>query len=163
MKRFFLGALMGAVLLAPALRAGPEYPDKGPDLYDTHADADQQINAALKVAVAEHKRVLVDFGANWCIWCRRLHSTFVKNTDVAKALDRSFIVVLVDVNGRNGIRRNAPANERYGNPIQHGLPVLVVLGADGRLLTTKDTGGLEEGDGHSPQKILEFLAAWAPR
>jgi hypothetical protein len=51
-------------------------------------------------------------------------------------------------------------NDKYGNPIQHGLPVLVVLDTDGRQLTTKDTGELEEGDHHSPQKVLAFLKAW---
>jgi hypothetical protein len=40
--------------------------------------------------------------------------------------------------------------------------VLVVLDAEGRQLTTKDTGELEEGAGHSPAKIVSFLGAWAP-
>jgi hypothetical protein len=105
----------------------------------------------------DHKRK-----REWCIWCRRLHATFENDASVSKALDRGFVVVMVDVNTRNGTKRNADLNLRYGNPIQHGIPVLVVLDSDGRQLTTKDTGELEEGAGHSPAKITEFLAAWAP-
>jgi len=155
---FLALALLGAL----PLRADPEYPKMGPDLFDVHADGDAQVAAALARATAEHKRVLLDFGANWCIWCRRLHSTFETDPSVSKALQRDFIVVMVDVNTRNGTKRNDALVARYGNPTEHGIPVLVVLAADGKQLTTKDTGELEEGDGHSPAKIVAFLAAWAP-
>ena len=92
--------LLGALCLvpSPALRADPQYPKMGPDIFDTHADASAQISDALARAAREHKRVIVDFGANWCIWCRRLHATFEKDPAVASALGRDFIVVMVDVN-----------------------------------------------------------------
>lgn len=151
-----------AALMPAGLCAGPEYPAKGPDVYDTHADGEAQIAAALGKASAEHKLVLLDFGANWCIWCRRLHSTFETDPAVSGALDRGFVVVMIDVNTRNGVKRNAGVNERYGDPIKHGIPVLVVLDSDGKQLTTKDSGELEEGEGHSPAKITAFLARWAP-
>ena len=106
--------------------------------------------------------MILDFGANWCIWCHRLHGTFESDAAVSKALDTGFVVVMVDVNTRNGTKRNADLNLKYGNPIEHGIPVLVVLDSDGKQLTTKDTGELEDGEGHSPAKILAFLAAWAP-
>ena len=151
-----------AALAAPSLRADPEYPRIGPDIYDVRADGSAQIAAAVGIAAAEHKRVIVDFGANWCIWCHRLHSTFEGDPGVARALDRGFVVVMVDVNTRNGERRNAATVERYGNPTVHGIPVLVVLDSDGKILTTKDSGELEEGSGHSPAKIVAFLSQWAP-
>jgi thiol:disulfide interchange protein len=160
--RLLFAAAVFAAFQPAGASAGPEYPAKGPDIYDTHADAGAQITAALAKAAAEHKRVLLDFGANWCIWCRRLHSTFESSPEVSGALDRGFIVVMIDVNTRNGVNRNASVNERYGKPTRHGIPVLVVLESDGKQLTTKDSGELEEGDGHSPAKIVAFLAAWAP-
>lgn len=166
MKLPFLRPLLTVAVLAliPAagLRADPEYPKMGADVYDVHADASAQIGAALAKATAEHKRVLLVFGANWCIWCHRLHSTLETDAGVARALDRGFVPVWVDVNTRRGEKRNASVNERYGNPIEHGIPVLVVLDSDGKQLTTKDSGELEEGEGHSPAKITAFLAAWAP-
>jgi thiol:disulfide interchange protein len=155
---------LAALLVLPAgfLRADPEYPKMGPDVYDMHADGTAQITTALAKATTEHKRVILVFGANWCIWCHRLHTTFETDAGVSRALDQGFIVVPIDVNARHGEKRNAAVVARYGNPIEHGIPVLVVLDGDGKQLTTKDSGELEEGDGHSPAKILAFLSLWAP-
>lgn len=163
MKLLSLIAALGLTLLpVAAARAATEYPKMGADIYDVHADADADIARALAQATAEHKTVLLDFGANWCIWCHRLHTTFETDAGVSKALDQGFVVVPIDVNTRHGEKRNAAVVTRYGNPVEHGIPVLVVLDADGKQLTTKDSGELEEGDGHSPAKILAFLALWAP-
>ncbi|MES1167956.1 MAG: thioredoxin family protein, partial [Oleiharenicola lentus] len=123
-----------------------------------------QIAAALTQARAEHKRVLLKLGANWCVWCHRLSATFHDNKPVAQELADNFVLVLVDVNHRNGKSRNDAVNEKYGNPVQLGLPVLLVLDEDGRLLTTQDSGALEDGDkAHDPDKVLAFLRTWAPK
>lgn len=161
MRLLSLFAIAAATTLAPA---APEYPKMGADLYDTQADGTAQIATALAQAKAAHKHVLVDLGANWCIWCRRLDRTFQTDAAVAKALQENYVLVLVDVNQRNGKKRNGAVNKRYGDPIKEGLPVLVVLDADGRQLTTQETGALEDGkSAHDPGKILAFLAKWTPR
>jgi thiol:disulfide interchange protein len=145
------------------LRAAPEYPKMGPDIYDPNADGAGQIAVAVAKAAAEHKHVLVDFGANWCIWCRRLDRTFESNPLVAPVLRANYELVLVDVNTRHGTKRNAEVNERYGNPIRLGLPVLVVLDGQGRRLVTQDSGDLEDGkDAHDPAKVIAFLERWKP-
>ncbi len=159
MKRIVLLALG---LLAAPLLAAPEYPDMGPDIYDVHADGTAQIAAALGRATGGHKHVLLMFGANWCIWCHRLHTTFQNDPKVAQMLRDRYELVLIDVNTRHGEKRNAAVNDRYGNPVEKGLPVLVVLDSTGRQLVTKDSGELEEGDHHDPAKILAFLAQWQP-
>ncbi len=147
-----------------ALRAEPEYPKQGPDIYDREADGTAVIAAALTQARAEHKHVLVDLGANWCVWCHRLHHTLQTDAAVAKVLNDNFVLVLVDVNHRDGKKRNDAVNEQYGNPIKEGLPVLVVLDAGGRQLLTQESGALEDGkDGHDPAKIIAFLQKWAPK
>ena len=158
-----LAVLLATLLLTGTVFAAPEYPLMGPDIYDPKADGTPQIASALAQATTGNKRVLLVFGANWCIWCRRLHATFADEPTVARALRAGFEIVLVDVNTRNGTKRNADVNTRYGNPIANGLPVLVVLDAAGKKLTTQDTGALEDGAKHSPEKIRAFLAEWAPR
>ena len=54
-----------ALLLAAPLGAEPEYPKMGPDIYDARADGGTLVGDALRRASAEHKRVIVDLGANW--------------------------------------------------------------------------------------------------
>jgi thiol:disulfide interchange protein len=161
-RRASVGLAVWAAFAAHPLRADPEYPRMGPDIYDVHADGTAQIAAALREAAAGHRRVIVVFGANWCIWCRRLHATFEGDAAVSRELRKDFVVVRIDVNTRNGTHRNADVNARYGHPADSGIPMLVVLDSDGKQLTTKDSGDLEEGGGHSPAKILAFLATWAP-
>ena len=155
----FLGLLMVA-----NLRAEPEYPRMGPDIYDTAADGKALVSAALMQAKAEHKHVLVKFGANWCIWCRRLHAMLEENPTVHAALTKNYVLVQVDVNHRSGKKRNEALIEQYGNPVRLGLPVLIVLDADGKLLTTQDSGQLEDGkEAHDPVKVVAFLQQWAPK
>ncbi len=152
--------LLGATAI---LHAEPEYPKQGPDIYDREADGAAQIATALVQAKAGHKHVLVDFGANWCVWCHRLHHAFETDAGVAKALQENYVLVLVDVNHRDGKKRNDAVNERYGDPVKEGLPVLVVLDANGNQLTTQETGALEDGRAaHDPAKVIAFLQRWAP-
>jgi thiol:disulfide interchange protein len=160
--RTFLALASFAALAAVPLQSAPEYPDMGPDIYDVHADGTAQISAALATAAAEHKRVILVFGANWCVWCHRLHNTLETDPTDSRILNDHFVLVDVDVNRRKGVDRNADVIARYGNPVRFGLPVLVVLDSDGRQLCTKDSGELEEGHGHSPRKIAEFLTLWQP-
>lgn len=152
---------LASLTLLTALRAA-EYPQMGADVYDPHADGQQLIDAALTRARTEHKNVLLVFGANWCIWCHRLHDTLVNDPEVAAKLQRDYLVVSIDVNTRHGKARNAAVNTRYGNPIRFGLPVLVVLDSSGKPLTTQETGALEDGSAHSPAKLMTFLDLWAP-
>jgi thioredoxin-related protein len=124
--------------------------------YDESANADAQIRAAVARAQAGNKRVLLMFGANWCVWCRRLDWVFENHRQVRASLDRHFEVVHVDTGGR-GSGTNAAIVERYGDPTQHGLPVLVVLDGTGAQVATQETGALEDGDHHDPVRVLAFL------
>lgn len=156
--------LLALLSVATALQAAPEYPKQGPDIYDIQADGTAQVAAAVVQAKTAGKHVLVDLGANWCVWCHRLHDTFQQNPEVAAALEKNYVLVMVDVNHRQGKSRNDAVIDRYDNPTKLGVPVLLVLDGDGHLLVTQDTGALEDGkEGHDPAKIIAFLAQWAPK
>ncbi|MBI2510807.1 MAG: thioredoxin family protein [Opitutae bacterium] len=155
--------LLALLASTTALRAEPEYPKAGPDVYDTQADGTAQVDEAVRLAKRDQKQVLVVFGANWCIWCRRLHELFENNSAVRRELKAHYIVVHVDVNHRDGKKRNDAVNERFGNPIKNGLPVLVLLDRNGHMLTTQETGALEDGkSAHDPDKVVAFLRQWQP-
>lgn len=149
-------AVMAAVI-HPATAAA-EHKDIGPAIYNEHADGAQQISDALATATKERKRVLLQFGANWCIWCHRLHDLLHADAGLSAALAADYVFVLLDVNKDH----NKETDLKYGHPTRLGLPVIVVLDADGKPLTTKDSGELEEGDHHDPQKVMAFLKEWAP-
>jgi len=154
-----------ALLAATALRAAPEYPACGPDIYDSQADGFVLIATALRQARGGHQRVLLDFGANWCPWCHRLHHLFTNDDSVRRQLAAGYVLVMIDVNRRKDPARNAAVNAKYDNPVRQGLPVLVVLYQAGRPLVTQATGAFEAGgqtEADDPAKVLAFLQRWAP-
>ena len=146
---FLFAALPLRVMADPA-------PKGARDIYDESADGAKQVADALAIAKKENKRVLLQFGANWCGWCHRLHKLFDTDKAIAAKLQGDYVVVMVDVNKGH----NEATDAKYGHPIQYGLPALAVLDAEGRLLTVQDSGKLEEGDHHSPEKVMAFLKEW---
>jgi thiol:disulfide interchange protein len=129
-----------------------------PPIYDESADAQKQLTGALEQAKKENKIILLQFGANWCGWCHKLHTLFDTNQTIHSKLQKEYVVVMVDVNKGH----NSDFAAKYGAD-KHGLPCIVILDSNGKHLTTKDTGELEEGDHHSPEKVLAFLNQWSPK
>lgn len=144
--------------------APPATPSEGPSPeierpYEEGVDAQAQIDRAVAAARADNKRVLLIFGANWCVWCRRLDYVFQNDAPVASELSSRYHLVHVDVGARESDTNRAVA-ARYGDPIRQGLPCLVVLDADGSVAHVQETGSLEQGDRHDPARVLAFLERW---
>lgn len=151
---------MFALLLAlagSAQAAGPEVPKPVFKGYDERADGAQLISEALAAARSGNKRVLLQFGANWCGPCRKLHGLYHDDRAIGAELKAHWVVVFLDVNGGH----NKAVDARYGYPTRMGLPALVVLDAQGNLLKSQDTSEFAEGNHHSQPKVLAFLRAWA--
>ncbi len=135
-----------------------------PPIYDEKADARVQIAAALKSAAKENRRVLIQWGGNWCGWCHLLHEKFQKDPALARELMYEYDVVLVDA-GRNG--KNLDLAQQYKADAEaKGYPYLTILDATGKVLANEETGQFEtksgpgEPDakpGHDAAKVLKFL------
>lgn len=122
--------------------------------YDPAADAKADVAAAVAKAKAEKKRVLVTLGANWCRWCRGLDRLFQTSQPVAAALSKSWVPVKVDV-GR--MTKNLDLAASWGADPKKGVPLLVVLDGDGKVVKVQDTAVLESEDEHDVAKVLAFL------
>lgn len=134
------------------------------NVYDSTANAEQDIRNAIKAAKAENKRVLLMFGANWCPWSQRLYHLIETNEQINNYLHDNYESVLVDLGKRD---HNMNIDARYGSPNELGIPVLVVLDSDGKQLHTQESGALElpkgcAKKGHDPEKVMRFLKQWAP-
>ena len=124
-------------------------------IYDEKADAKQQIAAAVANAQKENRRVLVQWGANWCGWCHLLHETCSKDPEIKKELLYEYDVVLVDI-GRFDKNMDL-AKELGANLKDKGVPYLTVLDGSGKPIANQETSSLEKGESHDPEKVLAFL------
>jgi thiol:disulfide interchange protein len=143
---------------APAATSQPATPAK-PEIYDQTADAKAQIAMALARAKAENRRVLIQWGAEWCSWCHLLHGTFQSDPAVRKKLKYEYDLVLVDIGKWD---KNMDLAAAYGADLKaNGVPFLTVLDADGKSIANQETGSLEaagaDKPSHDPAKVLAFL------
>jgi thioredoxin 1 len=148
----FRAAALAFTLAAAAVCAAPLYPAA------SRAAAD--IDAALATAAAQHKRVLVDFGGNWCTDCKVLDAN-LRRPENAALLER-FVVVHVNV-GDAGIDRNFDVAQRYGIPLAKGVPALAVLESKGRVVYSQKNGEFEAMRHLDPAEVHAFLEHWAAR
>ncbi len=137
-------------------RVAEEADADAPGPYDATADARQDIEGALRESQADHKLVLLDFGANWCLDCLVLDRLF-RDSTVAGFLRANFRVVRVDV-GR--FDRNLDISKRYGSPIENGVPAVVVLSPSGEVVASTKDGSLERARAVTAQQMLSFLQGW---
>ena len=103
-----------------------------PGPYDRRADAQADLGRAVDQARRENKHVLVVFGANWCPDCRKLSADMTEPA-LGTPIAERFVVAKVDVGNFN---RNGRIVNQMGNPVDHGIPAVVVLDGQGRQLGT---------------------------
>ncbi len=129
-----------------------------PDIYPAPDVARSQIQSALKSAAISHKRVILDFGGNWCGDCRALdhYLQLEPNASIVKA---DFLVVHVNI-GR--FDQNKDVAQKYGVPLAKGVPALAVLDSNGRPLFSQKKGEFESMRSMDPSSVTEFLNHWKP-
>jgi thiol:disulfide interchange protein len=120
------------------------------NLYSETADANADIAAALKQASREHKRVILDFGGNWCGDCQVLDIYYHQSPN-AELLAKNFILVHIDIGHMD---KNA---KKYKVPITKGVPALAVIDAHGNLLYSERE---KEFEHTTPEAITAFLKRW---
>ena len=162
LARLFLVSLAGVVLFgvldASPVRAGSAA------VYDTTADGREQIAAALVKAKEGNRRVLIQWGGNWCPWCRRLHQLYEKDPNISAKIQHEYEVVYLDAGGK--AKKNMDLATTYGVDLAaHGVPFLTILDSDGKVVANQETGSLENKDqkaspGHDPAAVLEFLTKY---
>jgi thiol:disulfide interchange protein len=157
MGRFpFLAAVALVALTATGCRKAVPTPDTGiPPAADVVA-------AAVKRASAEHKVVLIEFGASWCQWCRRFEA-FVKAPDTSPIIAANYIVVNLTVReheDKKGLE-NPGGNalmDSWGGAAS-GLPFYVFVDRDGRKIA--DSNVMPKGDNigfpGAPEEIAAFM------
>lgn len=127
-------------------------------IYHPEADAMAEFEEVVRRAGAEKKHVVVMVGGNWCRWCRIFEKFRLSNQNVVSAVDTGFIWMHLNYSKEN---KNPEMMARLGFPQRFGFPVFVVVDGAGQRLHTQNSAYLEEGEGYSENKVVEFLQQWS--
>jgi len=155
---FATAAAISAFGFAPSLtaqtRSATPYTTR--HIYSDTADPKADIAAALDQAGKEHKRVILDFGGDWCGDCQVLDIYFHQPPN-EELLNKNYVLVHVWI---GHIDHNLEYPEKYGVPIHKGVPALAVLDAKGKVLYSQQTGEFEDMRHMDSASVTAFLEKW---
>jgi thiol-disulfide isomerase/thioredoxin len=142
---------------SPTIRL-PEPKIPNTHLYPEGAEAHRDLDAAIAAAQADHKRVLVIFGANWCYDCHVLDSA-MKSQQLASMVADNYHVVHINI--EEG-KSNSDLADRFQVPLDKGIPSLAVIDGSGQLITSQKQGEFESAAKIGIEDISAFLNRWKP-
>ncbi|MCG6147506.1 thioredoxin family protein [Leptospira levettii] len=127
-------------------------------LLPTHCSKQRDIiltryESSLAKAKSENRKLIIVFGADWCPDCRALDGIFA-DPETKTLLDSEFVVMKVDV-GR--FDKNLSLNDQLGNPIQNGIPSLVVVSPKGEFITSTKGGEFSNASKMTKEQVLAYL------
>ena len=127
-------------------------------VYDDKRDPFKDAVAAIKLAKASNRNVLIEIGGNWCTWCHKMDAFLEKNPDIYNKLHQEFVILKVNVSDSN-------ENEAFmkGLPPVLGYPHMYVSTAAGKMVLSKDTAELQEDGKYSRENWLFFINEWKPK
>ena len=153
MKMFTRAAL--AVVL---LFAADQLNSATREIYPDPSQAKTDLAAALKTAAESHKRILIDFGGNWCGDCQVLDIYFHNDAN-RPILDANYVLVHVNIGHMD---ENVEIAKKYDVPLEKGVPALAVLTERGKLLYSQQNGQFEKMRRIESTEVTQFLVAWKP-
>ncbi|AEU35387.1 thioredoxin family protein [Granulicella mallensis] len=152
----------GAVVLAALLSTGgmvtatAHAQMSAKHIYPTIEAAPADIKAALAEARRTHRRVLIDFGGDWCGDCQLLNLYFDQSPN-ADLLAKNFVRVNINI---GHIDANLDIGDRYGVTLRKGTPALAVLDGQGHVLYAQKIGEFEHRRNMEPSEVTAFLEKW---
>jgi thiol:disulfide interchange protein len=128
------------------------------EIYPDPTQAKADLAAALKKAAATHKRVLLDFGGNWCGDCQVLDLYFHDPANLP-ILEANFVLVHINIGHTDA---NLDIAKQYEVPLDKGVPALAVLTEKGGLLYSQKNGQFEAMRRMESTSVTQFLVQWKP-
>ena len=155
-----LVAIMGVTLLS-AQQAAASSPPESQSLpifsriYDPARDPIQDGNDALKIALENNRKVLIEVGGEWCAWCHKLNKFIHSHPELKKDFFNTFVLLKVNVSEENDNK----AFLKVFPPV-YGYPHMFVTDHNGKILESKDTADFLENKQYSVAKFYEFINKW---
>lgn len=131
--------------------------EKKEKLFDPLRNPAEDLKVTIVDAAKSNKRIILDVGGDWCVWCHRIDA-FMNNTkEVKSLLEENYIVLKINYSKEN---KNEKFLSQY--PAIEGYPHFFVLEKDGTFLHSQNTGELEKDKDYDKDKFIAFLNEWMP-
>ena len=124
--------------------------------FDPSRDSFKDLKEAVVDAQNTDKRILLDVGGEWCIWCHRLDGFLEAHPELKNFMHDNFVVLKINWSPDS---KNEKFLSQY--PKVAGYPHIFILEKDGKFLFSKNTGELEKEKSYDAEKIMDFLKEWA--
>jgi len=143
------------IQVMPASAINADELPKYSKVYDEKSDPFKDANAAITLAKKTQRNVLIEIGGNWCTWCKKMDEFLLKNPEVYQKLHNEFVLLKVSVSDSN-------ENEAFMKslPPVLGYPHMYVSTSSGKMVLSKDTAELLNGEQYSKKQWLAFLNKW---
>jgi thiol:disulfide interchange protein len=136
----------------------PTFPNSAlVDVYDPTRNPANDLAQAVPVAQTENKRIMLELGGDWCIWCKYMDEFYASHPDILQYRIDHYVLIKVNVSGDN---KNEGFLSQY--PTVDGYPHIFILENTGKFLHSQDTAELEDGNiSYVPEVFMSFLEKWA--
>lgn len=124
--------------------------------FDPKRDPGADLQAAMPEAQRTGKRILLDVGGDWCVYCHQMNLLFEQHPDLARLRDDNFVTVAVYYGDDN---KNTQFLSHY-EKVQ-SVPYVFVLDDHGGVLHAQGLIDLRSSEGYSPEKMKQFLLRWS--
>jgi thioredoxin-related protein len=132
--------------------------EKPVEIYHPELDAKKQMIDAVAQANLNNKHVLLMVGGNWCKWCRMFEKFLHADAQLDSTVSANFVFEHINFSKEN---KNEELLKELEFPQRFGFPVFVILDSNGKRIHTQNSGYLEQGEGYSKEKVIEFFNQWS--
>lgn len=125
-------------------------------IFDENLDFSTILDDALAKSQKTKKRVLIEFGGDWCIWSHRMNSV-VESKKFKSLIDDNFIFLRCTINALGEC--NYPSDREY--PEFSSIPHFILLDENGKIIASQDTPGFEFLWFYKKWSLYNFFKKWA--
>ena len=123
--------------------------------YNEQEDGAAKLQELIAQAKAENKRVFVQAGGNWCIWCLRFHDFIQKNPEVKQLVDDNYVYYNLNYSTKN---KNEEAFKKYVPDAKGlGYPFFFVIDGEGKVTNVIASGDLEAEKSYDLEKVKQLF------
>ncbi|MBE7410561.1 MAG: thioredoxin family protein [Leptospiraceae bacterium] len=124
--------------------------------FNENLNIEKEYKILLNRSKSENKNILIEFGANWCMDCSVFNDILTREPNLSY-LNANYLILKVDV---GKFDRNLEFSKKFEDPIQSGIPAIVILSSEEKILVSTNNGEFSNSRGLKDITVLDFFKKW---